>query len=203
MRGKTEWLQIQASNFGMPNAHTRPLRVTKPGELVMLQTITSESFGERLMRVLRNAVRRMVVTSRYLRPPVIASVPLEPHILTVTADLNFYSGVLSATRSCGWNAEWARSLKRAVEICRSRLTPIVIYDRNLPDVDWRRALDQLSGAAYEVRILVAAPDVDEDLWRTVLHRHGYDVLARSSSAEQLERELRFAWLSLDESRANV
>ena len=122
------------------------------------------------------------------------------HILTVTADVNFYSGVLSATRSCGWNAEWARSLKRAVEICRLRPTPIVIYDRNLPDVDWRRALDQLNGAAYDARILLATPDVDEDLWRMVLHRHGYDVLARSASAEQLERELRFAWLSLDESR---
>src|SRR6185437_15659750 len=101
---------------------------------------------------------------------------------------------------CGWNAEWARSLKRGVEICRRSLTPIVIYDRNLPDVDWRRALDQLSGAACDVRIILAAPDVDEDLWRNVLHRHGYDVLTRSASAEQLERELRFAWISLDESR---
>ena len=166
----------------------------------MLQTIPAESFGERLTRVLRNAMRRMVVMSHYFRRPVATGAASEPHIVTVTADVNFYSGVLSATRSCGWNAEWARSLKRAVEICRSRLTPIVIYDRNLPDVDWRRALDQLSGTAYDVRILVAAPDVDEDLWRMVLRRHGYDVLARSASAEQLERELRFAWLSLSEFR---
>lgn len=166
----------------------------------MLQTVTAESFGERLARRMRNVVRRMTAWSRYLRAPIRAGAASEPHILTVTADVNFYSGVLSATQSCGWNAEWARSLKRAVEICRTRLTPIVIYDRNLPDVDWRRALDQLSGTAYDVRILVAASDVDEDLWRMVLHRHGYDVLARSASAEQLERELRFAWLSLDESR---
>jgi DNA-binding response OmpR family regulator len=166
----------------------------------MLQTITAESFRERLARKIRNVMRRMAAWSHYFRAPIPAGMASEPHILTVTADVNFYSGVLTATQSCGWNAEWARSLKRAVEICRSRLTPIVIYDRNLPDVDWRRALDQLSGAAYDVRILLAAPDVDEDLWRMVLHRHGYDVLARSASAEQLERELRFAWLSLDESR---
>jgi hypothetical protein len=166
----------------------------------MLQTVTVESFGERLRRRFRNAMRRMAVMSHYFRAPMRARAASEPHVVTVTADVNFYSGVLSATESCGWNGEWARSLKRAVEICQSCLTPIVIYDRNLPDVDWRRALDQLSGAAYDVRILVAAPDVDEDLWRMVLHRHGYDVLARSASAEQLERELRFAWLSLEESR---
>ena len=166
----------------------------------MLQTVIAESFIERLRRRLRSAVRRVAVMAHYFRPPLPVGAIAEPHVLTVTADINFYSGVLSATRSCGWNAEWARSLKRAVEIGRSRLTQIVIYDRNLPDVDWRRALDQLSGAAYDVRILVAAPDIDEDLWQMVLHRHGYDVLCRSASAEQLERELRFAWLSLDESR---
>jgi DNA-binding NtrC family response regulator len=145
-------------------------------------------------------MRRMATVSRYFRPPVPAGSTSEPHILTVTADMNFYSGVLSATQSFGWTAESVRSLKRALEICRSRLTPIVIYDGNLPDVNWRRALDQLSGMPYDVRILLAAPDVDEELWRTVLHRHGYDVLTRSASAEQLERELRFAWLSLEESR---
>ncbi len=166
----------------------------------MLQRVTDDSFRERLSRKMRCVVRRMAAWPHYFRRPVPAGEASQFHILTVTADIGFYSGVLSATRSCGWNAEWARSLKRALEICRSRLTPIVIYDRNLPDVDWRRALEQLSGATYDARILVAAPDVDEDLWRMVLHRHGYDVLARSASAEQLERELRFAWLSLDESR---
>jgi len=74
----------------------------------------------------------------------------------------------------------------------------VIFDRNLPNVDWRRALDQLSAAASNGRVLLAAPEVDEDLWRLVLRRHGYDVLVRSADTEQLKRELRFAWLSLQD-----
>jgi len=142
----------------------------------------------------------MAAISRRFRQPTLPGSASQPHVLAITADVNFYSGVLSAAESCGGKAEWARSLKRALEVCRSRQTPIIIYDRNLPDVDWRRALDQLSGAPYDLRILLATPDMDEDLWRMVLHRHGYDVLARSASAEQLERELRFAWLSLDETR---
>lgn len=166
----------------------------------MLQTATAESLGESFRRRIRNLMRRMAALPNCLRPPLPAPGILKPHILTVTADINFYTGVLSATESCGWSVEWARSLKRALEVCRSRLTPIVVYDRDLPDIDWRRALDELSGTPYDVRILLAAPNVDEELWQTVLHRHGYDVLARSASAEQLERELRFAWLSLDETR---
>jgi hypothetical protein len=74
----------------------------------------------------------------------------------------------------------------------------VIYDRNLPDVDWRYALERLNGVAMESRILLAAPEISEDLWRTVLRRHGYDVLTRSANSEQMKRELRFAWLSLCE-----
>jgi hypothetical protein len=46
------------------------------------------------------------------------------------------------------------------------------------------------------RILLAAPSIDEDLWREVLVRHGYDVVKRSAGSEELKRIFRFAWLSL-------
>jgi DNA-binding NarL/FixJ family response regulator len=87
-------------------------------------------------------------------------------------------------------------MNRGLEICGSRPIQIVIYDRNLPGIDWRDALNRLNAAAAHVRILLAAPWIDEDLWRMVLRRRGYDVLVRSASPEQLKRELRFAWLSL-------
>lgn len=166
----------------------------------MVQTMTVERFGERLRRRVRDMARRIAAALLYFRVVRSPKGPGEPRVLTVTNDLGFYSSVLTATESCGWTTEWARSMKRAVEICRSQLVPIVIYDRNLPDVDWRRALDQLNGASCDVRILLAAPEVDEDLWLTVLHRRGYDVLSRSADPEQLQRELRFAWLSMEKSR---
>jgi hypothetical protein len=168
----------------------------------MLETVLIESFSERLWRRLRTLTRKLKVAARRLVKPVekaaSARTLVEPQILTVSADVGFYSSVLNAANSCGWRAEWARSMKRGVELCRTGFTPIVIYDRNLPGVDWRSAVDQLSRAAAKGRVLLAAPEIDEDLWRTVLHRHGYDVLTRSADAEQLKRELRFAWLSLQE-----
>jgi len=117
-------------------------------------------------------------------------------VLAITADLGFYSGVLSAAASAQWRTEWARTLNRATEICRLKSPPIVIYDSNLPGVEWGWAFDQLSALSSQTRILLAAPSIDEELWRTVLRRHGYDVVERAASSEQLGRVFRFAWLSL-------
>jgi hypothetical protein len=117
-------------------------------------------------------------------------------VLAVTADIGFYAGVLSAASSAQWRTEWARTFNRATEICRLKSPPIVIYDSNLPGVDWEWAFERLSTVPNRPRILLAAPSIDEELWRNVLRRHGYDVVERAASSEQLGRVFRFAWLSL-------
>jgi len=119
-----------------------------------------------------------------------------PRVLAVTADIVFYAGVLSAASSAQWRTEWARTFNRATEICRLKSPPIVIYDSNLPGVDWEWAFERLSTLPNRPRILLAAPSIDEELWRNVLRRHGYDVVERAASSEQLGRAFRFAWLSL-------
>jgi hypothetical protein len=123
----------------------------------------------------------------------------QPLVLAVTADLCFYSGVLNAACSAQWRTEWARTLNRAAEICRSKSPPIVIYDSDLPGTEWGRAFDQLSAVPNRPRILLAARGIDEELWRSVLRHHGYDVVERTASSEQLGRVFRFAWLSLSAS----
>jgi DNA-binding NtrC family response regulator len=140
--------------------------------------------------------RTVLAARRFLRGP--SAAPLSPGIVAVSADLGFYSRILSGACSWGWSAEWANSMNRALEVCCSKPIQIVIYDRNLPRVDWRVALDRLHDVAPHARILMASPEIDEDFWRTVLRRRGYDVMARTASWEQVKRELRFAWLSLQD-----
>jgi hypothetical protein len=120
----------------------------------------------------------------------------QPRVLAVTADIGFYAGVLSAASSAHWRTEWARTFSRATEICQSKSPPIVIYDSNLPGVDWEWAFERLSTVPNRPRMLLAAPSINEELWRNVLRRHGYDVVERAASSEQLGRVFRFAWLSL-------
>lgn len=120
----------------------------------------------------------------------------QPRVLAVSADLGFYAGVLNAAGSVQWRTDWACTLNRAMEICRLKSPPIVIYDSILPGVEWGQAFDRLNAVPSPPRILLAAPSIDEELWRNVLRRHGYDVIDRAASSEQLGRAFRFAWLSL-------
>jgi DNA-binding response OmpR family regulator len=161
--------------------------------------LISKGFSLGLRRMMCSLAQRMAAFPRLARKLDCAEATSHPGILAITADLRFYSCVLSAACSWGWSAEWASTMNRGLEVCGSGLIQIVVYDRNLPHVDWRYALDRLNATASQSRIILAAPRVDEDLWRMVLSRHGYDVLKRSANSEQLKRELRFAWLSLQES----
>jgi DNA-binding response OmpR family regulator len=141
---------------------------------------------------------RMISGPRDLLRPIFSTPADRPPVLAITADLRLYASVLSAADSFGWGLQWARTISRGVETCWSMRHPIVIYDRDLPNVDWRCALDLLIETASHGRVLLAASSVDEDLWRIVLRRHGYDVLSKPVHAEQVRRDLRFAWLSMRE-----
>lgn len=121
---------------------------------------------------------------------------LRPGVLAVTADIRLYAGVLHAASSVHWQADWARSLGRAIEICRLESTPIVIFDSNLPGVEWGWAFDLINAVPRQRKILLAAATIDEDLWRKVVLRRGYDIVATSAGSEELKRVFRFAWLSL-------
>jgi hypothetical protein len=141
-------------------------------------------------------IQRLLAPSPDRRVTEIIGNNRHPRVLAVTADICFYAGVVSAASSAQWGTEWARTFNRATEICRLKSPPIVIYDSSLPGVEWEWAFERLSTLPNRPRILLAAPSIDEELWRNVLRRHGYDVVERAASSEQLGRVFRFAWLSL-------
>lgn len=168
----------------------------------MIDALIKERVSVRVRRRMNNLLQRLMALPRYFAHYHAGTDTAKPEcsaqVLAITTDLGFYSSVLTAANALGWRTEWARSIKRGFERCASGTMPIIIYDRDLPNVDWRRAVGHLSSATDHGRILLAARDIDEDLWQTVLRRHGYDVVAKSAGSEHLQRELRFAWLSLQE-----
>jgi hypothetical protein len=129
-------------------------------------------------------------------PPTSSQQTEAPCVLVITADTGFYSGVLHAACSNDWRIRWARTLGRAIEICKLEHTPVVVYDSNLPGAEWGWAFDLLNAIPYGRRILLASQSSNEELWMKVLDRRGYDVVPRSAGHEELARSMRFAWLSL-------
>lgn len=139
---------------------------------------------------------------RLLAPPTeigimaVAGPGPQPGVLAITADVRLYANVLNAASSLKWRISWARTMERAIEMSRPWAAPIVIYDANLPGIEWGEAFLQLREIANRSRVLLATTWIDEDLWQEVLRRNGYDIVERSAGSEELIRVFRFAWLSL-------
>ena len=121
---------------------------------------------------------------------------VNPQVLIITADLCFYSSVLYSLTRNGWRSYWARTLDMALPLCHSAATPIIIYDQNLPGPDWHRAFYDIRSVTTGARLILAADSVDEQLWKDVLYRGGYDVMHRCAASDDLRRNIRFAWLSM-------
>ena len=72
--------------------------------------------------------------------------------------------------------------------------PIVVYDGESTEGNWKEALLMLKAAESHPCILLASRVFDPYLWNEVIRCGGFDVIAKSAGREQLTRTLRFAWL---------
>jgi DNA-binding response OmpR family regulator len=114
-------------------------------------------------------------------------------ILLLTADDRFFSSLLYVTTAYGWTVRWAKSIERALEILERRAVSILVYDCCLPHSDWQAGVPRVTEVSGRTCIVLAAQQVDEDLWERALGRGAYDVMCRTDPAAQLASTLRFAW----------
>lgn len=118
-----------------------------------------------------------------------------PGVLAITSDDRLYYLLLSASLDLRWKITWARTLERALEVCRLHPIPLVIYDERLPGPDWRDVLPEISRLPDRPAVLLAASEVNEEIWELVLRCRGYDAVERSLGSQEWRRELWFAWLA--------
>jgi DNA-binding response OmpR family regulator len=78
-----------------------------------------------------------------------------------------------------WQIRFASTLERAVDILRRQKIDVVIYDRDLPDAGWRRALPQalsmISNCAGPAIVIVLSFTTSTSEERLVLDCGGYAV----------------------------
>jgi CheY-like chemotaxis protein len=116
-----------------------------------------------------------------------------PSVLALTSDDRLYCQLLSAAIDPGWKITWARSIVRAFELCCAQPRPLVVCDQCLPGMDWRDALRSATTLPDHPVVLLAVPQIDEEVWASVLRCHGYDAVRRAAGSAEWRRELRFAW----------
>ena len=114
-------------------------------------------------------------------------------ILVCTPDDRFFSSLLYITSQYGWTVQWAKSTGRALEILEKRAISILIYDWYFPRADWPSGVARFARVSEDICIVVAAQQVDEDIWDRAIQCGAYDVIRRSGHAAELAPTLRFAW----------
>ena len=93
-------------------------------------------------------------------------------VLTTFSSLQLELRVLAIEE--GWRILFAQTLPDAIELGRMHGIAVILYDRDLPGVDWQTGLRSLAGIHAAFFILLSRV-VDRRLWKAVLDRGGYDV----------------------------
>lgn len=114
-------------------------------------------------------------------------------LLVVTQNDRFYSSLVDAGSSCGWEVRRSSEISEAIETIREHSIRLVILDWDENGHDWRDGLGRLTSAHEGACVLLASPVMDDNLRQEVLRFRGYDVVPKRADREQIVRTVQFAW----------
>jgi DNA-binding NtrC family response regulator len=70
--------------------------------------------------------------------------------------------------------------------------PVVLCERDVPGMEWQDTVRILASAEPHPCVILTSRIVDEYVWREIVSRGGYDVLARPLRNEDATRAIRLA-----------
>jgi hypothetical protein len=113
-------------------------------------------------------------------------------ILAVTNDDRFFSSLAYMGAELDSSVKWTRSLDRALQILDCGGLRLVVYDWYPIGRDWQSGIQRLTSDGRDPCVILAAPEVSEDLWRRAMACGAYDIALRTGRREQLRSTLQFA-----------
>lgn len=94
-----------------------------------------------------------------------------------------------------WELLCARDAKEADAVLLQRSIPVVLTTPQFASgATWRDLLDS-APAGVQPRVIVTAPDLNDQLWAEVLNLGGYDVLMKPFDHSEVTRIVSLAWLN--------
>jgi DNA-binding NtrC family response regulator len=114
-------------------------------------------------------------------------------LLAISPDTRFFSSLVHVAAPYDWEVRWARSINGAVDILANGSAPVIIYDCCSATDDWSMSIARLMLLPEAPCVVLAARQVDEELWRQAINHHVYDVVCRTGHYQHLLATLEFAW----------
>ena len=116
-----------------------------------------------------------------------------PCVLAVVEEGPAREAVAEAARREGWVLEIADSLKAVQETQRAMRHAVVVYQRELPGIDWREAVSICAGMAGRPCVILLSRLADHNLWVELARHGGSDLLREPVEIQALGAAVHNAW----------
>jgi DNA-binding NtrC family response regulator len=114
-------------------------------------------------------------------------------VLAITPDDRDRRSLEACSVRGQWDLVMAAGFEDALNGSDKNRAAVILCDRDLPGLDWRAALKKLAALKPALAIILISSVNDEYLWDEVIHRGGYDVLAKPLREDQTLRAVNLAW----------
>jgi hypothetical protein len=140
-------------------------------------------------RPLGSSSDRPVSTPANRRGPIVAS--RTPVIALAVSDHD--REVLTGVYSGGpVDLYLAASRVEAWDVMHRLRSPVVLYDRDWPNAEWRTTVHTFASSPQRPCVILASRVADEYLWQELIRCGGHDLLAKPLRAEEVNRAVRLA-----------
>jgi len=87
---------------------------------------------------------------------------------------------------------FAESHVDALEAMNRLNSPVILYDRDWPNAEWRTTVQALASSPHRSCVILASRVVDDYLWQELIRCGGHDLLAKPLRADDVARALKLA-----------
>jgi DNA-binding NtrC family response regulator len=71
-------------------------------------------------------------------------------------------------------------------------SPLILYDRDWPDAEWRTTVQTFAASPQRSCVILASRVADDNLWQELIRCGGYDLLAKPFRTDDVARALKLA-----------
>jgi CheY-like chemotaxis protein len=114
------------------------------------------------------------------------------HIVALVADYQERKVISAASFEESWAVQFAESSDDAREVSNRLLAPVILCDRDWPDMDWRAAVRSLASLPHRPCVILTSRVFDDYLWAELVRHGGYDLLAKPLRQSDVARVVRLA-----------
>ncbi len=97
-----------------------------------------------------------------------------------------------AAEGAQWSLQVAQNCEEAWHIADRLHAPVILYDRDIQETEWREAVGILSALPHRPMVILISRVADEYLWNELFRIGGFDILRKPLRTAEVSKVLALA-----------